>query len=456
MRTKHWLAGLAAVALALPVAASPAAAAEPPGFRIDDGRLVESDGSPFVMRGVNHAHTWYTDRTESFAGISSLGANAVRTVLSSGHRWTRNDVDDVREVIELAKQARLVSVLEVHDTTGYGEEGAAASLAQAVEYWISVKPALDGQEDYVLLNIGNEPFGNDATANQRYVTDTISAIQTLRRAGFAHTIVVDAPNWGQDWQHIMRDNAQRIFDADPDANVLFSIHMYGVYAQGSTVRSYFDAFERAGLPLIVGEFGNTHSDGEVDEDTILAEAQARGIGWLGWSWSGNSGGVEYLDLTHDFDASSLTPWGERLFHGPDGIARTAQRAAVFAGTTPTPTPTPTTPTPTPTTPAPTPTPTPAEGCTAELAVIGSWSGGFQAEVRVTAGTAAIEGWSTSFTLPAGTTIQNLWGGSATGSAGEVTVVNAAWNGGLSAGQGASFGFIGAGPAPSGPVTCAAR
>ncbi|MHA3946418.1 endo-1,4-beta-xylanase [Cellulomonas bogoriensis] len=132
-----------------------------------------------------------------------------------------------------------------------------------------------------------------------------------------------------------------------------------------------------------------------------------------------------------------------------------------AGDSPTPTPTPTTPAPTPTTPAPTPTsPTPTTpptggACTAELAVISTWEGGFQAEVRVTAGSSAINGWSTALSLPSGSSIQNLWSGSQSGSGSNITVTNAAWNGSVGAGQTTSYGFVGSGPAPSGAVSCSA-
>ena len=143
--------------------------------------------------------------------------------------------------------------------------------------------------------------------------------------------MVDAPMWGQDWQNIMRDNAAAVLNADPQRNTVFSIHMYGVYNTAAKVNAYFDAFRTAGLPLVVGEFGSKHSDGDPDEDTIMAQAQARGLGYLGWSWSGNSGGVEYLDLVNSFDPARLTPWGERFLNGPNGVRLTSKEATIYGG-----------------------------------------------------------------------------------------------------------------------------
>ncbi|OKK05634.1 cellulase family glycosylhydrolase [Streptomyces sp. CB02400] len=320
------LAALLGLLLPFLAFTTPAHAA-PTGFRVENGRLLEASGNDFVMRGVNHAHTWYADRTGSLAHIKAKGANTVRVVLSSGDRWTRNDAADVADVVAQCKQNRLICVLEVHDTTGYGEQSGAATLSRAADYWISVQSALAGQEDYVIVNIGNEPYGN--TGYTAWTADTKAAIQKLRDAGFDHTLMVDAPNWGQDWAFTMRDNAASVFAADPDANTVFSIHMYGVFDTAAEISDYLGRFVSAKLPIVVGEFGHNHSDGDPDEDTILAVTQQLGLGYLGWSWSGNGGGVEYLDMVTNFDPNQLTSWGERLFNGANGIAATSEEAAVY-------------------------------------------------------------------------------------------------------------------------------
>jgi predicted carbohydrate-binding protein with CBM5 and CBM33 domain len=84
---------------------------------------------------------------------------------------------------------------------------------------------------------------------------------------------------------------------------------------------------------------------------------------------------------------------------------------------------------------------PGAGCTAEVAIAGSWNGGYQATVTVTAGDAAISGWEVDLT---GATITQAWNGSASGS----TIANSAWNGSLAAGSSTTAGFLGSGD-PSG-------
>ncbi|MGW0779767.1 cellulase family glycosylhydrolase [Streptomyces sp. NPDC002913] len=301
------------------------------GLHISNGRLLEGNGNDFVMRGVNHAHTWYPGETQSLADIKAFGANTVRVVLSDGHRWTRNGPDEVAGIVDDCKTNRLICVLEVHDTTGYGEDAAAGTLDHAADYWISLKDVLAGEEDYVIVNIGNEPWGNTDPAG--WTAPTTAAVQKLRAAGFQHTIMVDAPNWGQDWQGVMRANAQAVYDADTTGNLIFSIHMYSVYNTAQAITDYLNAFVDAGLPILIGEFGGPADQwGDPDEDTMMATAEQLDLGYLAWSWSGNTDPI--LDLAIDFDPSRLSSWGERIFHGANGIAQTSKEATVFGGTQP--------------------------------------------------------------------------------------------------------------------------
>lgn len=299
-------------------------------FSVEGKNLVDANGNIFVMRGINHPHTWYPDKTSALADISATGANTVRIVLSNGNQWSRNDGPDVASLISLCKTQQLICVLEVHDSTGFGESSGATHISNATQYWLAsdIQEAITGEEDYVIINIANEPFGNHSSEST-YVNDTIAAIQALRNGGLRHTIMVDAGNWGQDWQHLMRDNAPQIFNADPDRNVIFDVHMYEVYGSRSKIQSYMQAFADNDLALVVGEFGATHAGQFVDVDSILELAEQFGYGYLGWSWSGNGSCCTQLDIVNNFDPNSKTQWGTRLIDGPNGIASTATPASVF-------------------------------------------------------------------------------------------------------------------------------
>ncbi len=91
----------------------------------------------------------------------------MRVVLSGG-RYGTTSASEVSNIVNECKSNNLVCILEDHDTTGYGDTAYAAdakSLSDAVQFWKSVGSAVKGQEDYVMINLGNEPYGNN-TASQ--------------------------------------------------------------------------------------------------------------------------------------------------------------------------------------------------------------------------------------------------------------------------------------------------
>jgi hypothetical protein len=101
-------------------------------------------------------------------------------------------------------------------------------------------------------------------------------------------------------------------------------------------------------------------------------------------------------------------------------------------------------------------PPPAGGgaCGATYRIVNQWQGGFQAEVAVRAGVAAINGWTVGWTFSSGQTITQIWSGTATSNGANVTVRNVSYNGALPANGTTTFGFIGGGSsAVPNPVTC---
>ena len=450
----------AAATTSILMSAPPASAAV--GLHVSGANVLEANGNKFIMRGISHAYVWYTSQNTSFANIKATGANTVRVVLGGG-RWGPTTAAEVTTIISLCKTNKLICVLEVHDTAGYGEDTAAASLDEAVNYWISIKSALVGQESYVAINIGNEPIGN--TNPSQWTAATVAAVQKMRTNGFEHMLVVDAPNWGQDWQYVMRDNAQTVLDADTQKNTLLSIHMYSVFNTAASIVSYLDAIKAKGWPLIIGEFGWQYDSTQVDDATVMAEAQSRGIGYLGWSWSGNTDPI--LDMVLSFDPAQTTTWYSRIINGTNGIKATSKEATIYSGTTTSSAaassssarPSSAAPSSSAPSSAAASSSSAATGrtCTAAFSNVGQWTGGFQGDVKVTAGSSAITGWTVTLTWANGQTITQAWNATVTTSGTVSTAKNVSYNGSLAAGGTANFGFLGSwtstNSAPA--VTCAA-
>ncbi len=297
------------------------------GFHIEKGVLLDANNEPFVMRGLNHSHTWFQDQLPHiFKTISEkTGSNAVRVVVSNGVEYTKDNQKTIEAIIAQCKRYNIIAVIEVHDGTGKND---ASYVEKATDYWIEVKDALIGQEAYAILNIINEWQGNEKadTWAQAYM----KAIPRLREAGIKNTIMVDAPGWGQGGKAII-DKGTNVFLADPDRNTMFSIHMYGS-AGGSKkkIQETLDAIEGRGLCVAIGEFGYKHTDGDVEEEFLMEYCEENKIGYLAWSWKGNSTDVEYLDISLDWKGRELSPeWGEPLVNGPNGIRKTSKICTVF-------------------------------------------------------------------------------------------------------------------------------
>ncbi|WP_443128003.1 glycoside hydrolase family 5 protein [Gracilibacillus sp. D59] len=295
------------------------------GFYVSGNTLYDATGEPFVMRGVNHPHSWYkSDSATAIPAIAETGANTVRIVLSDGSQYTKDDIDTVENLLSLAEENNLIAVLEVHDATGSDDLNA---LNSAVNYWIDIKDALIGKEDKVIINIANEWYGT--WNGSEWANGYKQAIPKLRNAGLEHTLIIDSAGWGQ-YPESIHDYGQEVFNADPLKNTMFSIHMYE-YAGGdaSTIQSNIDNVLNQDLALIIGEFGHMHTDGDVDEDTILSYSEQTNVGWLAWSWKGNGSEWEYLDLSNDWSGNNLTSWGDRIVNGTNGIKATSKISPIF-------------------------------------------------------------------------------------------------------------------------------
>lgn len=296
------------------------------GFRVDGRMLLDANGNPFIMRGINHAHTWFAGELgTALKAIQETDSNAVRIVLSDGEQWTKTEAQAVADILAICKNLGMVVILEVHDATGYND---VESLVKAAEYFVEIKDVLIGEEDTCIINIANE-WGGDWNS-ERWREGYTQVIPMLREAGLAHTIMVDSCGWGQ-YGKCIGDYGKEVLEADVLGNTMFSVHMYGT--AGGTEKSIDENMGYAldqDLCLVIGEFGYNHSDGDVLEDYIMARCVELGVGYLAWSWKGNGGGVEYLDLALDWNGARLSEdWGEIVINGPNGIRETAEPCTVF-------------------------------------------------------------------------------------------------------------------------------
>lgn len=272
------------------------------GFKVSGNKLLDRCNQEFVMRGVNMAYTWYkSSALDQLKAINNSNANAVRIVLTNGIAYgtPADDASEVKSLIEACRAYGMVAILEVHDVTGSDK---ISDLEGAARYFANIADVLKGTEASVIINIANEWHNSSSAENWR--DGYLKAIPIIRNAGLRHCIMVDAGGYGQSAATI-HSYGKNVLAADPENNVIFSIHMYGTAGNKNRVKSNIDGVINQGLALCIGEFGWYHSDGDVDEDLILSYCQEKKVGWLAWSWYGNGNPVQYLDLVKDASASPV-------------------------------------------------------------------------------------------------------------------------------------------------------
>lgn len=303
------------------------------GFYVDGSVLRDANQNAFEMRGTNYAYTWYKwegNEDATLKEIAGYGANTVRIVLTDGIAYgsAANTAGEVANLISICEKYNLVCVLEVHDATGKDDTD---SLYTAAKYFASIASTLTGHEDTVIVNIANEWQGstNDSAWQSAY----IEAVKIIRDAGLTHCIMCDAGGWGQGYSTVVNGGAA-VLAADPEKNCMFSVHMYGTAGGSeSTIKSIIDSMIARQLCLCIGEFGFTHSDGDVQEGYIMEYAEQQSIGWLSWSWYGNGSPVEYLDMSSANVGGTLSDWGKDVIYGTNGWQNTAEICTVYSGVT---------------------------------------------------------------------------------------------------------------------------
>jgi endoglucanase len=182
-------------------------------------------------------------------------------------------------------------------------------------------------------------------------------------------------------------------------------------------------------PVLVGEFGSTLADPRDTQwlKTLMAYMQTNGMSFTYWSWnpdSGDTGGI----VGDDWNTVNQA---KQAIVGPYLIPPVAGSGG---GSTPTPT-------------------AGTGACTAVYSTVNSYAGGFQGQVTVTAGSAAITKWTVTWTLAGGQSIGQLWSGDLTTSGSAVTVKNLSYNGSLAAAGSTSFGFNATGTVSTPSLTC---
>lgn len=297
-------------------------------FSTMGSQLIDAEGQVFLIRGINNPHAWFGEKAfVALDHIQATGCNTVRIV------WKTNGKDaELERIIQRCIELEMIPMVELHDVTG---NSSGERLAEMAKWYAEPQRVsmLKKYERLLLLNIANE-WGNHRTKAKYWLKSYSRCIDIMRSAGYTTTLVVDAPGWGQNLEPIV-ECGQQLIDADPEHNILFSIHMYGSWNKPEHIREQLTLCKTKSLPIIVGEFGYNYDNGhnnlgcKVDHTAILETCNALEYGFMPWSWTGNNKANQWLDLVDPGDWRTLTWWGKQVVSGKGGITETAKKASVF-------------------------------------------------------------------------------------------------------------------------------
>jgi len=317
---------------------------------------LDSKGNQFIARGINSANgDW--DKSyppwDVMPAIRSTGANCVRI------QWL-NDADiakkglgdnDLKTAIQKAIDNKMIPIVELWSNTGSNDYNA---LKDAGSWWVSKMYILKQFEDKLLINIQNEwsdwkKGRNDQAGHSLadFMWYIDAAVKPIRSSGWKGTLIIDSTAYAQSPNAILQ-YGQKMIDADPQHNLLFSLHLYADWREADKYDQTYSPYDKAllgqivdkGLPLLIGEFSDKHPDTScgvkyMNAPKIMKIARDKSIGYLGWSWKGNGKTCmelsTILDLSWNWkDSNYLTEWGKILVNDPNGIKATSKIASVFA------------------------------------------------------------------------------------------------------------------------------
>ena len=309
------------------------------GFFVLNGKLYDANGNEFRIRGVDRCHY----DSDSAAGIAKSGANAVRMFMYGLSVGAPKYVSILQTQHIAYGEVPIPSVPLFPDGTTTSGNQSTSELAAGVAWWVANAATFAPISKYLIINIANE-WGpsNSTTWRDAY----ISAIASLRAAGYLGPLMIDSGGWGQDTGDLL-NYSTAVFNSDPQKNIIFSLHIYGSIPTASVapdLAALAALSASVGMVFVVGEFGPGRDIGPSPTETtpadIITAAEANGIGWIGWAWDDNDLGNgasndNWFSMTYAgpgiyTQTSDLTTFGQDIVLNPTyGLQVLAKKATIF-------------------------------------------------------------------------------------------------------------------------------
>lgn len=301
------------------------------GLHVKDGTyLSDKCGNKIILRGVNMGSIYAVNfGLKELEEIEKTGANNVRIVLESSYKdWSNGGAvtaltaAHIEPIITSSIAKGMIPILELHDFTG--SANVTADLQKATLWWTrsGIKSMLLKYQKSIILNIANEP-DNGSASDVTYRDANLTAVKSLRDAGYTCPIMIDAANWGKDHVFFLYQG-KALLDADPLHNLLFSVHAYwptngpfGNYSDAK-ITADFTALKQSGLPIVFGELAVADIQNgvayNINYRLLMRLCQENEFGYVAWWWgfNNNPGANNLLSMANDGLYSGLQGGGKLI------------------------------------------------------------------------------------------------------------------------------------------------
>ena len=466
-------------------------APSPDYWHTDGKRILDSDGKPVRIAGVN----WFGMESATFAPhglwkrsyremldqIKGLGFNMVRLPFSNqlfetgsrpnGIDFSRNpDLENLSgleildRIVAHAGRIGLRILLDRHRPDAEGQSPLWYTSSYNEDRWIAdwkmLAARYKGDATVVAVDLHNEPRNPACWGCGEVSLDWRLAAQRAGNAILAENpnllIVVEGVELYKNDSYWWGGNLKGVADAPVLLSVpnrlVYSAHDYpsSIHPQRwftapdypANLPSVWDAYwgyiaRTEVAPVLMGEFGSKlQTDSDVKWFAALCDyLKSSETHWLFWSWNPNSQDTNGL-LLEDW-----TSVDEQKYKRLKAIMTPGDDTdGEVGGSAPTPTPeAPAQPEPA----APKPTTPTGETlfCTASFRIFSDWGSGFVADLHVTnIGAGPIDGWTVTWNVPGTHKVRDMWNARFNQIDQNVTAQDAGWNARIPESTSAYFGF----------------
>lgn len=253
-------------------------------------KLVDSSGKTFQIKGVStHGLSWYPEYV-SKAAFKDLrdkwGVNTVRlamyTTEYNGYcvAGTQNQKTLKSRIDTGVKAATDLGMYVIIDWHTLSDGNPNTYKNQSIAFFREMAKKYKGNPN-VIYEICNEP--NGGTSWNQVKSYAQSVIKEIRKIDKNAVILVGTPTWSQDVDIAAKSPIKGY------KNIMYTLHFYA-NTHRDFYRSKAEAAIKAGLPLLVSEFGISDASGsggvnESEGTRWITFLNKHGIGYVAWNFS---------------------------------------------------------------------------------------------------------------------------------------------------------------------------